>query len=120
MDSTTYSPGLHKLLTLKVLLTNRLQDVAGFVQFTDGLLAQHELEKVGFSSHVFDNGSFTAAVCLKESHLCIHTWPEFNQLTMDVYLCNYLRDNSDKVREVAAAYVSYFEAEVIKDFEINR
>ena len=39
---------------------------------------------------------------------------------MDVYLCNYLKDNSDKVRAIANEYIVYFEAEVIKDFEINR
>jgi S-adenosylmethionine decarboxylase len=120
MDSTTYSPGLHKLLTLKVSTVTQLQDLNSFKNITNTLLEQYGLEEVGFSAHVFDNGSFTAAVCLKESHICIHTWPEFLQLTLDVYLCNYLQDNSNKVREVANAYIRYFEAEVLKDFEINR
>jgi hypothetical protein len=64
--------------------------------------------------------SFTISFCLKESHICIHTWPEYNQLTLDVYLCNYLQDNSQKVKDVMAAYVSYFDGVLIKDFEINR
>lgn len=119
-DTHNYSPGLHKLLTLKVNNTLKLQDLQGFKNHTANTLLTYNLEQVGFSSHIFDNESFTAAVCLKESHICIHTWPEFNQLTIDIYLCNYLRDNSTLVKQVAADYVAYFDADIIKDFEINR
>lgn len=115
-----YSPGLHKLLTLRVENAAKLTSLQGFEAVTNTILDKYDLEKVGFSSHVFDNGSYTAAVCLKESHICIHTWPEFLQLTIDIYLCNYLKDNSPKVKEVAADYITYFEAEVLNDFEINR
>ncbi len=120
MDVNQYSPGLHKLLTLHVADAQKLADLKGFETFTDMVLKKHGLEKVGFSAHVFDNGSYTAAVCLKESHICIHTWPEFSQLTLDVYLCNYLRDNSYKVKDVADAYIGFFGAEILKDFEVNR
>jgi S-adenosylmethionine decarboxylase len=120
MDINNYSPGLHKLLTLKVTNLSKLTGLTDFEAVTTTILDKYNLEKVGFSAHVFDNGSYTAAVCLKESHICIHTWPEFSQLTIDIYLCNYLRDNSPKVKDVAADYIAYFEAEVLNDFEINR
>jgi S-adenosylmethionine decarboxylase len=112
--------GLHKLLTLynvnPVLVTN----LNLFRDFTDAMLLRYELEQVGFSSFVFENNSYTAAYCLKESHICIHTWPENNTLTMDVYLCNYSQDNSEKVRSIAKEYVAFFEAAVKNEFEINR
>lgn len=120
MDTHTYSPGLHKLLTLKVEEPLKLTLLTGFRQCTDSILKKHGLEEVGFSAHVFDNDSFTAAVCLKESHICIHTWPEFGQLTLDIYLCNYLRDNSARVRAVADDFIAYFEGEIISDHEITR
>ena len=31
----------------------------------------------------------TGAVILAASHLAIHTWPERNQVTLDVYLCDF-------------------------------
>ncbi|QDW19762.1 S-adenosylmethionine decarboxylase family protein [Flavobacterium sp. KBS0721] len=120
MDLPPYSPGLHKLVTLHVTETQKLTDSQGFVAVTNSILEQYNLEKVGVIVHDFDNDSFTISFCLKESHICIHTWPEYNQLTLDVYLCNYQQDNSQKVRDVMANYITYFEGTIIKDFEINR
>lgn len=120
MMTSTYSPGLHKLVTLEPKDHAKLTDSKAFVAITAHILEAYSLEKVGMIVHDFENLSFTISVCLKESHICIHTWPEFGQLTLDVYLCNYLQDNSEKVKAVVKAYVDYFEAVVIKDFEINR
>lgn len=38
----------------------------------------------------------TGAVVLAESHLAIHTWPERDQATLDIYVCNVSADNRDK------------------------
>jgi S-adenosylmethionine decarboxylase len=120
MNSNSYSPGLHKLVTLQVEIIQKLTNSKGFIAVTNQILNKYNLEQVGAVIHDFDNNSFTIAVCLKESHICIHTWPEFSQLTLDVYLCNYLQDNSTKVRAVTQEYIEYFDAVIIKDFEINR
>lgn len=120
MDLPPYSPGLHKLVTLHVDDTKKLTNSKGFVAVTHSILEAYQLEKVGVIVHDFDNESFTISFCLKESHICIHTWPEYNQLTLDVYLCNYQQDNSQKVRQVMGDYIAYFGGTIIKDFEINR
>lgn len=43
-------------------------------------------------------GGVTGMVLLAESHLAIHTWPETGNVTLDVYVCNFSGDNSDKAR----------------------
>lgn len=120
MDQNTYSPGLHKLVTLQVDDVNLLTYSNSFIAFSEKIIQEFELEKVGIITHNFENNSFTIAICLKESHICIHTWPEFKQLTLDVYLCNYLQDNTQKVKSITNAFINYFNAVVLKDFEINR
>jgi len=35
----------------------------------------------------------TGAVILAESHLAVHTWPERQAVTLDLYVCNFSRDN---------------------------
>ncbi|MEW5676837.1 S-adenosylmethionine decarboxylase [Flavobacterium enshiense] len=116
----SYSPGLHILLTLETESLSKLTDSHSFIAKTDSVLEKFGLEKVGDITHDFENDSFTVAFCLKESHICVHTWPEYKQLTLDVYLCNYLQDNTEKVKAIAQEYIGYFEAKVIKEFEIYR
>lgn len=51
------------------------------------------------------NGGSTGAVVLAESHLAIHTWPERDGATLDVYVCNYTSDNTGKAEAVYKALV---------------
>lgn len=120
MSTSTNLLGLHSLLTLQTVLTEKLMSVSDFSIFLNQTLVDLELEKVGVITHEFENKSFTAAFCLKESHICIHTWPEINQLTTDVYLCNYSCDNTQKVREISNRIIHYFEATIVKQIEIER
>jgi len=41
-------------------------------------------------------GGVTGAVLLAESHVALHTWPEIDGVTLDVYVCNFSTDNSSK------------------------
>ncbi|MBN8643046.1 MAG: S-adenosylmethionine decarboxylase [Flavobacteriales bacterium] len=120
MTPTSYSPGLHKLVTLQVNEIEHLTSSNNFIVFSEKIISKYNLEKVGIITHNFENDSFTIAICLKESHICIHTWPEFNQLTLDVYLCNYLQDNTAKVKAITQEYIDFFKAIILKESEINR
>lgn len=50
----------------------------------------------------------TGAVVLAESHLAVHTWPELDAVTFDLYVCNYSQDNREAAeaayRSLAAAF----------------
>ena len=45
-------------------------------------------------------GGATGAVVFAESHLAVHTWPERDGATLDVYVCNVTCDNSDKAERL--------------------
>ncbi len=45
-------------------------------------------------------GGIAGTLLLAESHLAIHTWPERRGVTLDVYVCNYLQDNSGKAQQL--------------------
>lgn len=115
-----YSPGSHLLLTLHVDDDHLLIGLSDFQDFLQQKIAEFDLQVVGISTHVFDGGGFTAAICLMESHICIHTWPEFNQLTLDIYLCNYLKDNTEKVTLLGEEFKAYFKSKVLKETVVNR
>ncbi len=120
MDNTIPLLGLHILLTLSTESGAKLKDYNAFTEHTDALLEKHGLEKVGNTYFLFDNNSFTSAICLKESHICIHTWPEIKSVTLDVYLCNYQKDNTAIVKEIADSFVAYFDATISNKHEILR
>ena len=50
-------------------------------------------------------GGSTGAVVLAESHLAIHTWPERDGATLDVYVCNFTADNTGKAEAVYKALI---------------
>jgi len=55
---------------------------------------------VGDRFHQFEPQGCTGAVILAESHLAIHTWPEMGSVTVDVYVCNFTTDNTEKAEQL--------------------
>lgn len=51
------------------------------------------LTPVAETFHQFPGAGATGAVVLAESHLAIHTWPELDAVTLDLYVCNFSHDN---------------------------
>lgn len=43
---------------------------------------------VGQVEHHFSPEGYSAVLVLEESHLSIHTWPEHNYVSLDLYSCN--------------------------------
>jgi spermidine synthase len=70
--------------------------------------------------HQFEGSGFTGTVVLAESHLAIHTWPERQGLTLDVYVCNYSADNSAKARKLFDLLVDYFQPGEVAKHEVDR
>ena len=71
------------------------------------------LQTVAQLSHTFpsadgSSAGITATVLLAESHLCVHTWPEKNAVTLDVYVCNFGGDHSTKARALMASLMQLF------------
>lgn len=57
------------------------------------IIREEGLTEVGATYHAFTSGGFTAVIALAESHIAIHTWPEFDYVTLDVFICNYTKNN---------------------------
>lgn len=50
----------------------------------------------------------TGVLLLAESHVAIHTWPERNAVTLDVYVCNFNSDNSEKAHFIIDSLLARF------------
>lgn len=116
----TYNPGLHIIAEFESSHTDKLSSGAAFKIFVDDAIAAHGLNKLGEFYHDFEGGGFTAVVCLTESHISIHTWPEYNRVTYDVFLSNYQHVNNGKAEAIASALEQLFEAVNINQNRIER
>lgn len=115
-----YRKGLHSLLTLNATTNQNLIDLDGFVDFTTMLLEKHQIILVGKATYSFEGGGFTCVFALSESHISCHTWPEFNMATIDIYLCNYSRNNDSAVKQITQEYLNYFKATATDQHLIRR
>ena len=73
-----------------------------------------------FPATAHGSGGVTATVLLAESHLCVHTWPEQQAVTLDVYVCNFGGDHSAKAQALMAALTALFEPEQVQRHRLQR
>lgn len=67
------------------------------------------LQPVGELFHRFaPPGGVTGVVLLAESHLAVHTWPELAAVTLDVYVCNFGADNSQRAEALLRDLTALF------------
>ena len=115
-----YKPGLHLLSEFTSGEHHLLLTGAALRQLLDQIIIKHDLHKVGEVYHDFDGGGFTAVVCLTESHLSIHTWPEFGLATFDVFLSNYQHENDEKARAIYQEIIELYKGTELNKHEIKR
>jgi S-adenosylmethionine decarboxylase proenzyme len=74
-------------------------------------VVQAGLQVVGVRFHQFQPVGVTGVVLLAESHLAVHTWPERDYVTLDVYACNHTGDNQAKAERLYAQLIRLFAPE---------
>ena len=89
-------------------------------KFCEKTIFDAGLTQVGKLFHQFPNAGVTGVILLAESHLAIHTWPEKNYLTLDVFVCNIGRDNTLKARKVYETFKNLFNPQEVNHQEISR
>jgi len=100
--------------------SKRLIDGEGFKEKCIDMVNASGLTVMDATFKQFENSGFTGTIVLAESHLAIHTWPETNGLTLDVYVCNYSADNSLKAQQLFDAVVDYFQPDDVARHVIDR
>lgn len=66
----------------------------------DKIIKEAELNRVSEAFHQFKPHGVTAIVLLEESHISMHTWPEFGYVAMDIYTCGK-EGSAEKAAELA-------------------
>lgn len=115
-----YNPGKHIISSITSSHNQRLQDLSQFKTFLTEIIETNQLENLGEVYHQFENAGFTAVVCLSESHISVHTWPEYDKINLDIYLSNYKLNNNLKGEAIYQNLLTYFEGKVDKEYFLER
>ena len=78
------------------------------------------LQPVGELFHRFPVGGVTGMVLLAESHVAVHTWPELDAATLDVYVCNVGGDNGAKAECLLDTLVAAFAPRTVERQVLRR
>lgn len=113
--------GLHILGEITIKEVEKLKSLTQTRKHIRNVVRKYNLHELGSFYYKFPKGGgFTGLVSLVESHISIHTWPELKYLTLDVYLCNYSKDNNNTCKNVFAEVVDFFQPLKIKKRLIKR
>jgi S-adenosylmethionine decarboxylase len=75
-------------------------DITALKQRVSDVIAVNGLVELGNYYHFFGPRSVTATVCLAESHITFHSWPESRRVDVDIFVCNYSRDNTEAAESI--------------------
>lgn len=119
--------GLHLIADLHGCrcATELLFDAPLLESLSVGACSRHGLTVVGRLFHAFHDAAgkpagVTGTVVLAESHLAIHTWPEVAGVTLDVYVCNFSGDNSERAQQLFAEMIAVFAPTRLERQEVAR
>ncbi|MED5621591.1 adenosylmethionine decarboxylase [Ideonella sp. BN130291] len=62
----------------------------------------------------------TGVVLLAESHLAVHTWPELQAVTLDVYVCNFSADHADAAQALMDTLIAHFQPRNVERHRLQR
>lgn len=79
--------GTHLLLDLKGCNPELLDDINYIRQALISAADEAGATIVGENFHKFEPVGVTGIVAIAESHLCIHTWPEYAYAAVDIFTC---------------------------------
>lgn len=83
-------------------------------------IAENQISTVGEVWHSYENQAFTANIALSDSHISIHTWPEYGKVFFDVYLSSFKADNRAKCKHIAQQIREYFQGTLVNQVELER
>ncbi len=83
-------------------------------------VADSGLTNVGSLFYQFAGAGVTGTVLLAESHIAIHTWPENDYLSLDIFVCNVTQDNSEQARGLYERFAELFAPSKVNYQEAER
>ncbi|MCL5017320.1 MAG: S-adenosylmethionine decarboxylase [Patescibacteria group bacterium] len=70
--------------------------------------------------HKFGDGGVSLLFIVSESHVAIHTWPEDKALNIDIFFCDYTKNNLKKSERAFRSFRDLYKPKKISRKNIKR
>ncbi|MCT4581739.1 MAG: adenosylmethionine decarboxylase [Flavobacteriales bacterium] len=108
--------GFHTLIELHGCDAKKINDTALVEKTLLEAAKIASLSVVNTTIHHFNPIGVSGVIVIKESHIAIHTWPEYKYVALDFFTCN----ESYELTEALAYIKTIFEAEIMELKEVKR
>ncbi len=79
--------GIHIIAEFLQVSVKKISKVEQIREILDRVLAKSGLKVISSSFHQFEPYGVSAVYLLQESHLSVHTWPEYGYVALDIFSC---------------------------------
>lgn len=107
--------GKHLLLEVYNVSFDLLNNLNPLLKVVVEAINQSNMTILNTYSHVFTPQGLTIVICLEESHVSLHTFPEHNCVSIDCYTCG-----KGNPRKIAIELLKYFDSYEYRIRETDR
>ncbi len=108
--------GIHVIAEFLGVDSNKISKVAVVREILDRVIPKSGLNCVSSSFHQFEPYGVSAIYLLSESHLSVHTWPEYGYIALDIFTCG----PDDGALKALKFLIEEFKPKVVKKKIIKR
>lgn len=102
-------------LIIEIIESQNLNNVELMENFLSELAAAYQGEILGLKVHRFQPYGLSALMIMPESHVAVHTWPEYRYASIDIFL----QGTTDPAQSVPLIE-RYFQPGEVKVIELER
>lgn len=112
------SSGKHLICDIKGIKNIKsLNDINDLTQLLKDICQKHKFDILKEISYQFEPIGCSILFLLSESHISIHTFPEKNHISLDLYTCREYEDNS-AYYNIYNQIINYLDASSESNFNI--
>lgn len=99
MFTTSLSSGKHMICDFKgIQNTDLLNNHTNLKNMLKQICELHQFQILDELEYSFTPQGYTLIFLLSESHISIHTFPEKNHISFDIYTCRQYQNNNEYIR----------------------
>jgi len=108
--------GIHVIAEFLGVNPEKISRVEKTQEILDRVIAKSGLHAISSSFHQFEPHGVSAVYLLSESHLSVHTWPEYGYVALDIFTCG----DDEPALKAFELLVEEFEPKVVEKKIIRR